>query len=168
MPSTLAAHPNSVVVSSFSKDLSIAGERLGYIALSPEIDGLEALFAACATATRTLGFVNAPAFMQRVVARCLGAQVDLALYRSNRDVLADALLEAGYELKRPAGAFYLFPRCPVEDDVADCARLREHKILCVPGAGFGRPGHLRFAYCVDRDTVARAAPLLAEISHRPR
>lgn len=163
VPSPFAAHRNTFVVASFSKDLSIAGERLGYIAISPQIDDLGTVFAACATATRTLGFVNAPAFVQRVVARCLNDTVDLSTYRRNRDVLCDALSAAGFELVKPPGAFYLFPRCPSETDLAWCARLRERRILAVPGSGFGRAGHLRFAYCVDPATVDRAVPILAKL-----
>jgi len=162
--STLAVHRNAFVVSSFSKDLSIAGERLGFIALCPEMDDMDTVFAACATATRTLGFVNAPAFMQRVVAGCLNDGVDMTTYRRNRDVLYDALVAGGFTLTKPAGAFYLFPKCPTADDVAWCGRLREQRILTVPGSGFGRAGHLRFAYCVDPATVDRAAPVLAALA----
>jgi aspartate aminotransferase len=162
VPSPFACHGNAVVVASVSKDLSLAGERLGYIVLSPELEDKDTVFAACATATRTLGFVNAPAFMQRVVAGCLDDRVDLSVYRRNRDALCETLRAAGFELAPPPGAFYLFPRCPTGDDRAWCARLREHRILTVPGSGFGRAGHLRLAYCVDPATVDRAAPLLVK------
>ena len=166
VPPTLSAHARSFVVASYSKELSIAGERLGYIAISPAVDEAERMFAACVTANRILGYVNAPAFMQRVVAQCLDAQVDLSLYRGNRDLLCDALVAAGFTLRKPAGAFYLFPRCPEPDDVACCSMLRERRVLCVPGSGFGRPGHLRFAYCVDRATVERAIPILEAFGPR--
>lgn len=160
LASVLAEYPLSIIVNSFSKDLGLAGERIGYIAISPRIPDAASLFAACATATRILGFVNAPALMQRSIMRCLDARVDLGLYRRNRDVLCAALSKGGFGVVEPLGAFYIFPQCPDPDDVACCARLREQGVIVVPGSGFGRPGHIRLAYSVDEQTAVKAAAIL--------
>jgi aspartate aminotransferase len=169
VPSMPAVYRNTVVVNSFSKDLGVAGERIGYIAIPPEADDAPALAEACTTATRILGFVNAPALMQRTVARCLssgsglGARVDVTLYQRNRDVLCAALEKAGFGVRKPQGAFYIFARCPdayAEDDVACCAALRSKGIFMVPGSGFGRPGYVRVAYSVPHETCVAAATIL--------
>ncbi len=162
LPAVFSIYPDSIIVSSFSKDLGLAGERIGYVAISPRIASTDELFAACVTATRILGFVNAPALLQRSIRTCLNARVNLDLYRSNRQVLCDALRRGGYQVVEPDGAFYIFPKCPEPDDVACCASLRERGVMVVPGSGFGRPGHIRLAYSVDRATAARAAARLAE------
>jgi aspartate aminotransferase len=162
LPAVFADYPNSIIATSFSKDLGLAGERIGYIALSPQISDAEALFSACTTATRILGFVNAPALMQRSVRTCLDARVDMDLYRRNRDVLCDGLSRGGFHVVKPTGAFYIFPRCPQADDVACCKTLRDKGVIVVPGSGFGRPGHIRLAYSVDHQTAVKAAGVLAE------
>jgi aspartate aminotransferase len=110
-----------------------------------------------------LGFVNAPALMQRVVARLQGVAVDVTPYQRNRDVLYDALTQAGFTLTKPEGAFYLFPRSPIEDDVAFCREMQEQLVLVVPGSGFGLAGHFRMAYCVAPGVVDRAVPVFAKI-----
>jgi aspartate aminotransferase len=150
-------YPNSVLVTSFSKDLGLPGERIGYIALSPRLESVDQLFSACVVTNRILGFINAPALMQRAITVCLGASVQLDTYRRNRKVLCDALTAAGISFVRPGGAFYIFPRSPDPDDVAYCRRLKDHGLIAVPGSGFGRNGHFRLAYCVDEKTVDKAA-----------
>jgi aspartate aminotransferase len=162
LPAVFADYPNSIIVNSFSKDLGLAGERVGYIAISPRIADAEALFSACTTATRVLGFVNAPAMMQRSIRTCLDARVDMDLYRRNRDVLCEGLSRGGFHVVQPTGAFYIFPRCPQGDDIACCAALRDRGVIVVPGSGFGRPGHIRLAYSVDHQTAVKAAAVLAE------
>ena len=157
-PSPAEFYDRSIVVSSFSKDLSIPGERAGYVAVHPRIEQRDELMAALIMVNRTLGFVNAAAFMQRVVARCLNALCDKSFYKRNRDLLCAALREYGYEMPPPGGAFYVFPRSPNPDDVKFVALLQEHRILAVPGCGFGRPGHFRLSYCVDRGTIERSLP----------
>lgn len=165
--SVFAACDNVVIVRSFSKDLSLAGERLGYIAISPRVDGAEELAAACTLATRVLGFVNAPTIMQRVVAGCLHAQVNVAFYQRNRDLLYDGLVASGYEVRKPLGAFYLFPKCPDEqDDLTFCDRLQQQGLLAVPGRGFGKPGYFRLSYAVKHETAERAAKILTECGSR--
>lgn len=153
VPSILAAYGNSLVASSYSKNLSLPGERIGFIAVGPEAEPLEDLLGALVLCNRILGFVNAPALMQRVIARLQGTRVDAAIYQRKRDLLYEGLAKAGYEVAKPEGAFYLFPRSPVEDDVAFVRALQEKRILTVPGSGFGGPGHFRIAYCVDERTI---------------
>ncbi len=156
VPSIMKATTNAIVVSSFSKDLSLPGERIGYLAVHPEMHEKNELLDALTLANRILGFVNAPALMQRVVAQLQGVSVDCSVYARRREVFCRVLDEAGFEYVRPRGAFYLFPRTPM-DDVEFCALLQQEKILAVPGRGFGAPGHIRLAFCVDEDVIARSA-----------
>ena len=157
VPSIFEHVRNSIVLSSFSKDLSLPGERIGYLAVHPEADDKAALLDAMTLATRILGFVNAPALIQRVVAELQDATVDNSIYARRRELFCTVLEEAGYDFIRPKGAFYLFPRTPIEDDVAFCSILQKHKILAVPGRGFGAPGHFRLAFCTDEDFIKRSA-----------
>jgi len=156
VPSIMATTKNSIVVSSYSKDLSLPGERIGYIAVHPEIHGKESLLDAMTLANRILGFVNAPALMQRVVAQLHDVSVDFSIYERRREVFCKVLDDAGFEYVKPKGAFYLFPKIPI-DDVEFCALLQEEKILAVPGRGFGAPGYIRLAFCVDEKIIAGAA-----------
>ncbi len=156
VPSILAATTNSIVVSSYSKDLSLPGERIGYIAVHPDIHEKDVLMDAMTLANRILGFVNAPALMQRVVAELQEESVDSSIYERRRKVFCDVLDGAGFEYVKPKGAFYLFPKVPI-DDVEFCAILQEEKILAVPGRGFGAPGYIRLAFCIDEDIIARSA-----------
>jgi aspartate aminotransferase len=158
IPSVWDAYPESIVVSSFSKELSLAGERIGYIAVGPEVTDRKALAGGMAIANRILGFVNAPGLMQRVVARLRNATVDVAAYARKRDLLCAGLHSAGYEFVTPPGTFYLFPRTPIPDDVAFVRALQEERILTVPGSGFGAPGHFRIAFCVPDETIENALP----------
>ena len=157
VPSILPLYPYSVVVSSFSKNLCIPGERVGYLAVSPLLDGREQLIAGVILANRILGYVNPPVVGQYILRRAVNAQVDPEIYRKRRDLMASLLTEAGYEFLMPRGAFYFFPKAPGGDDVAFAARLQEERILVVPGRGFGTPGHFRMAFCVGEDIIARAA-----------
>jgi len=156
VPSVMAATVNSIVVSSYSKDLSLPGERIGYIAVHPAMPDKAALLNAMTLANRILGFVNAPALMQRAVARLQDVSVDMSVYARRRELFCRIFDEAGFEYVRPKGAFYLFPKTPI-DDVEFCQLLLEEKILAVPGRGFGRPGHIRLAFCVDEAVIAKAA-----------
>lgn len=148
---------NSIVLSSFSKDLSLPGERIGYLAVHPDADDKKALLDAMTLATRILGFVNAPALIQRVVAELQDVSVDSSVYEKRRDMFCSILEDAGYEFIKPKGAFYLFPKTPIEDDVQFCAILQKQRILAVPGRGFGAPGYIRLAFCIDDDYIARSA-----------
>jgi aspartate aminotransferase len=160
VPPILSAYSESIVVYSYSKSLSLPGERIGYIAISPEISNKADVMNGLIFATRILGYVNAPALMQRIVAELTDAVVDVGIYARRRDAFTAILDEAGIEYAAPEGAFYLFCKIPKSqkgrDDVSDGAfvnHLKQHLILGVPGAGFGKPGWLRFAYCVDEKII---------------
>jgi len=157
VPSVMRAVDSAIVVSSYSKDLSLPGERIGYAAVHPEIEDKAPLLDAMTLANRILGFVNAPALMQRVVARLQGATVDVDAYTRRRRIFCDILQRAGYEFTPPAGAFYIFPKSPIPDDAAFVGLLQKERILAVPGRGFGMPGYFRLAFCVDEAVIQRAA-----------
>ncbi len=156
VPSVLAAYPHSLIASSYSKSLSLPGERIGYIAVNPVINGIGEIMGGLILCNRILGFVNAPALMQRVIAGLGGVKVDVDCYRRKRDLLCDGLDSVGYRVKKPEGAFYLFLRTPIADDVRFGDALQERRILTVPGSGFFGPGHIRIAYCVDDATILGA------------
>jgi len=156
VPSILALYPHSVVATSYSKDLSLPGERIGYVAVNPAADDAARLVDGIILCTRILGYVNAPALMQRLVGRLQGASVDVEIYRKKRDLLCDALGRMGYQFARPQGAFYLFPRAPGGDDLAFARALQEERVLVVPGSGFCAPGWFRIAYCVDTPVIERS------------
>jgi aspartate aminotransferase len=158
VPSPFAAHRHTVLVGSHSKDLAIPGERIGFAAVHPGADGSRELARAIAYAVRILGYVNAPALMQRLAGRLQGVSVDPAIYQRRRDLLHPALVRMGYECVRPEGAFYLFPRAPGGDDLAFTRILQERLVLVVPGIGFGVPGHFRIATCVEEEVLERALP----------
>jgi aspartate aminotransferase len=159
VPAILPLYPYAVLASSFSKNLSLAGERIGYLALSPHLENRAQLMAGFSFSNRVLGFVNPPIIGQYLVEDALGAQVDASVYARRRDVMAGVLAEAGYEFLLPKGAFYFFPKAPGGDDLAfvNGPLLRE-KILGVPGSGFAGPGYFRLAFCVDETIIRRAAP----------
>jgi len=158
VPSVLKLIPNSVVVTSASKDLSLAGQRIGYIVLGPGIENKDNLANALIMANRILGFVNAPALMQRILARCIHMSIDVNIYARRRDALCAMMDSAGLEYAPPEGAFYLFVKSPIPDDVEFCSVLQKEKILAVPGTGFGYPGYVRFAYCCEEDKIKAAGP----------
>jgi aspartate aminotransferase len=166
VPSILDSYPNSIVATSYSKDVSLPGERLGYLVVNPQAEQSELLLAAMIMANRILGFVNAPALMQKVVRQLQGHCVDVSIYQARRDRLCRGLADAGYEFVKPLGAFYLFPKSPVGDDVVFVRMLQEENILVVPGSGFGAPGYFRIAYCVDENTIENAMPGFARASQR--
>lgn len=155
-PSILAAYDNSIIVSSYSKSLSVPGERIGYLAVNPSVTDAENVIDGAILCNRILGFVNAPALMQRVIAKLQGAHVDVEEYRRKRDLLCDGLSSLGYRFQKPEGAFYLFVRSPIEDDVAFVKELLKERIITVPGSGFGGPGYFRIAYCVGDKTITNA------------
>jgi aspartate aminotransferase len=152
------AYRESLIATSYSKDISIPGERIGFVAVNPGATHRKALLGGMALANRILGFVNAPALMQRAVARLQGATADIEAYRRKRDLLCDGLGAMGYEFVKPAGTFYLFPRSPIPDDVEFVQALKAERILAVPGSGFHGPGHFRIAYCVEDAVIRKAMP----------
>jgi aspartate aminotransferase len=148
----------TIVATSWSKSLAIPGERIGYLAFSPRMPEAADLFEACTFTSRVLGFVNAPALWQWVVAEVGDQAIDVTPYRDKRDLMYEGLTRIGYQCVKPQGAFYVFPRTPIEDDVAFVRLLAEEGVLTVPGSGFGMPGHIRISLTVERETVARALP----------
>jgi aspartate aminotransferase len=153
-----AALAHTAICYSWSKAQALAGERIGFLALSPRLPDAAQLFAACAFAIRTLGFVNAPALWQLVMAEAADACVDAAAYQRKRDVLCDGLRRAGYEVRKPEGGYYVFFKSPIPDDVAFVSKLREQGVLSVPGVGFGRKGFLRLSITAPMDTIERSLP----------
>ena len=151
-------YDNTVVGYSYSKSLSLPGERIGYLVIPDEADGSEELISAATIANRTLGCVNAPSLIQKVVAKCVDAKTDLAAYDKNRQALYNGLKECGFECIKPQGAFYLFVKSPVEDEKAFCEAGKKYNILMVPGSSFACPGYVRLAYCVSYDTIVNSLP----------
>ncbi len=156
VPGVLPLYRYAVLASSFSKNLSLAGERVGYIAVSPLLEGREELVAGFILANRILGFVNPPVIGQYLMAAALGSQVDVSVYAARREAMAEVLRRAGYDFFMPKGAFYFFPKAPGGDDVAFVRRLQEEKVLAVPGSGFAGPGHFRLTFCVGENIIRRA------------
>jgi aspartate aminotransferase len=157
-PETLCLIERSVLAWSWSKAMAIPGERVGYLAMSPRLAEIAALRDAATFANRTLGYINAPAIWQCVVAAVPDATVDVAQYQAKRDLLCDALTSMGYDAPRPQGSFYVFPKTPIPDDVAFIRRLMKEGILAVPGSGFGRAGYMRLSLTIARDELERSLP----------
>ncbi|MFH0769146.1 MAG: pyridoxal phosphate-dependent aminotransferase [Chloroflexota bacterium] len=156
IPSVLRSHPHSIMVTSHSKDLALPGERIGYIAIHPDYEGREELINGFIFCNRILGYVNAPALMQNVVRHLQSVTVSVAEYQKKRDFLYSHLVEMGYSLVKPQGAFYMFPRSLIDDDVAFVRELQQWLVLTVPGRGFGTPGYFRISYCTTDETLERA------------
>lgn len=156
-------YDNTIVVASHSKDLGLAGERVGYAAVSPHCEGRRELAEAMTLANRVLGFVNAPLLIQRVLPLLQGVWAEVDYYRSLRDSLLPPLREMGYQVVEPQGAFYLFPRSPIPDDVAFVKAAQRERLLLVPGSGFARKGHFRIALCVTPEVIGRALPLFEKV-----
>ena len=161
-PNMFQIYEDTVTITSHSKDLALPGERIGYIAISPLMKNAKNLIDAAVFSNRTLGFINAPAIMQRLVARFQKNSVDILDYQNKRDAIYDILVDAGYEVVKPGGAFYIFPKSPIQDDIKFVRRLQKHHILAVPGIGFGKQGHFRLAYCVEMDVIERSRPYFKE------
>ncbi|MCY6369322.1 pyridoxal phosphate-dependent aminotransferase [Clostridium ganghwense] len=153
LPSILSIFNNSIVVNSFSKSLGLAGERIGYIAASSRINDINVFMNALSFCNRTLGFVNAPALFQKVVGDAIDAKVDIEEYKIRRDFLYENLTRLGFECVKPQGAFYLFPKALIDDDVEFAKRAIKYNLLLVPGSGFGCPGYFRMSYCVDFEMI---------------
>ena len=158
VPSIFASYEESIVITSFSKDLSIPGERIGYIAVSPMLSDKQEVLGGIALTNRTLGFVNAPALMQRALPEAIEAKVNMEEYSRKRELLCDGLASAGYEFIKPPGAFYLFPKCPGGDDTIFVEALQQENIIAVPGKAFNCPGFFRIAFCVEDKTIIHSLP----------
>jgi len=165
-PSPLHHYTKSIIVTSHSKDLALPGERIGYIAIHPDCNQREELVDGFIFCNRTLGYVNAPALMQNIVRHLQSVTVSVADYQRKRDFLYDKLIKMGYSVLKPRGAFYMFPKSPVEDDVAFVRQLQQWKVLTVPGHGFGAPGYFRISYCVDDRTLEGALAGFQKAAHK--
>ena len=161
-PQLVPAFDNSIIVTSHAKDLALPGERIGFIAINPNHRDKEELAGGFSFCNRTLGFVNAPALMQHVVRNLQGVSIDPGYYQKKRDFMYTALREMGYDTVKPEGAFYLYPKAPIEDDVAFTRDLLQWNVLVVPGRGFGTPGHFRISYCVEDWVLEGAVEGLAK------
>lgn len=157
-------YDNAIVGYSYSKSLSLPGERIGYLVIPDEAADSEQVAAAANVATRILGFVNAPSLQQRAIARCIDAKVDVSVYDKNRKLLVESLRKSGYECASPDGAFYLFVKSMEADDAAFAAKAKEFYLLVVPGSSFSCPGYVRISYCVDYDTIVRSLPAFEKLA----
>lgn len=164
VPSVFKLFRNSIVVTSHSKDLALAGERIGYIAIHPESKDAALLFEGLVFCNRTLGFVNAPALMQRLVTHLQKEKPNVAVYQEKRDLLYEHLTSLGFTMVKPRGAFYLFPRSPLPDDVEFVRMAQKYNILLVPGSGFGLPGYFRLSYSVSKEMILNALPAFTELA----
>ena len=157
-------YENTIVGYSFSKSLSLPGERIGYLVIPSQVSDYEQMFEAAGVATRVLGFVNAPGLQQKAVARCLNEQTDISYYARNRETLYNGLKELGFSCILPEGAFYLFMKSPVPDEKAFCEAAKKYNLLIVPGSSFGCPGFVRIAYCISYETITGSLPKFAELA----
>ena len=149
---------NTLVSYSWSKSLSLPGERMGYVLVPSDLDDFDRVYAAVAGAGRSLGYVNAPSLFQRVCAACADETSDISIYETNKNLLLHSLRDMGYQIVEPGGTFYMFPRTLDADDVAFAERAKAYNLLIVPGCGFGCPGHVRISYCVPTERIERALP----------
>lgn len=164
VPFVTRYYKNTAVCYSYSKSLSLPGERIGYLLIPDEMENSREVFQAATIANRVLGCVNAPSLMQRVIQRCVDAEVDVAAYDRNRNRLYAGLREYGFSCIKPEGAFYLFVKSPVEDEAEFCRVCKEHHVLVVPGSSFACPGYVRIAYCVSYEQIERSMPAFKKIA----
>jgi len=164
VPFILKLYKNSFIGYSYSKSLSLPGERIGYIAVNGEMDNFKDVIASLNVANRILGFVNAPSLFQRVIGRTLGAEVDVNIYKKNRDLLYNHLISLGFQCIKPEGAFYLFPKTLIEDDKKFAQIAKKYNILLVPGTAFGCPGYCRIAYCIGYDKIEKSLQAFTKLA----
>lgn len=157
-------YKNTVVGYSYSKSLSLPGERIGYLVIPDEMEDSETVIAAAGIANRILGSVNAPSLMQKVIARCVDAEVDVAAYDKNRKALYQGLTDCGFQCVKPEGAFYLFVKSPIPDEKEFCEAGKKYNILMVPGSSFACPGYVRLAYCVSHETILNSLPRFRKLA----
>lgn len=164
VPCLLKYYKNTFIGYSYSKSLSLPGERIGYVVINNNMDEFDKIVDSLNIANRILGFVNAPSLFQRVVAKCLDSEVDINIYKKNFDLLYNHLIALGFTCVKPHGTFYLFPRTPIEDDKKFCEDAKKFNLLLVPGSSFGCPGHVRISYCVSYDTVKNSLPAFEKLA----
>lgn len=163
VPCILNYYENSFIGYSYSKSLSLPGERIGYIVINPNIADFDEICSALNIANRVLGFINAPSLFQRVIKESLELEVDVSIYKRNRDLLYNHLTSIGFECLKPQGAFYLFPKAPIDDDVKFCEDAKKLNILVVPGKSFGCPGYFRLSYCVSYEKIEKSLKAFEEL-----
>ena len=161
-------YDNSFVCYSYSKSLSLPGERIGYVAINNNMNDFEEMTAALSIANRILGFVNAPSLFQKVIKKSLNLEVDVNIYKKNRDLIYNHLINIGIKCEKPQGAFYLFPKCPIEDDKKFCEEAKKFNILLVPGSVFKKQGYFRLAYCVSYETIVNSLPAFSKLMEQYR
>ena len=164
VPFLLKYHKNSFIGYSYSKSLSLPGERIGYVVANSEMDDYENIIQSLNVANRILGFVNAPSLFQRVIGRILGAEVDVNIYKKNRDLLYNHLISLGFECVKPQGAFYLFPKSLIPDDKAFAEAAKKYNLLIVPGSSFGCPGHFRLSYCISYEKIEKSLQAFTKLA----
>ncbi len=164
VPSVFKHIKNVIVATSHSKDLALPGERIGYLAVSPNCEDAQKIMDGLIFCNRTLGYVNAPALMQRLVAELQEESIDLQMYQDNRDLLYNHLISLGFEVNKPQGAFYFFPKSPLEDEVEFVNIAKKYNILLVPGRGFGLPGYFRISYCINPEVIKNSLPAFAQLA----
>ena len=164
VPFLLKYNKNSFIGYSYSKSLSLPGERIGYVVANSEMDDYENIIQSLNVANRILGFVNAPSLFQRVIGRILGAEVDVNIYKKNRDLLYNHLLSLGFECVKPQGAFYLFPKSLIPDDKAFAEAAKKYNLLIVPGSSFGCPGHFRLSYCISYEKIEKSLQAFTKLA----
>lgn len=161
-------YDNSFVCYSYSKSLSLPGERIGYVVINDKMMNFKEVTVALSIANRILGFVNAPSLFQKVVKRSLNLEVDINIYKKNRDLIYSHLTSLGIECEKPKGAFYLFPKCPIENDKKFCEEAKRFNILLVPGSVFKKEGYFRLAYCVSYETIVNSLPAFSKLIEQYR
>lgn len=157
-------YDNTIVGYSFSKSLSLPGERIGYLVIPDQVKDSELVLQAANVANRILGFVNAPTLQQKLIAKCLDAKTDISYYDRNRETLYQGLLDCGFECIKPEGAFYLFMKAPIQDEKEFCGVAKKYNLLLVPGSSFACPGYVRIAYCVSYETIVNSLPKFKELA----
>lgn len=157
-------YDNTFICYSYSKSLSLPGERIGYVIIPNEMEDFEKVYAAVCGAGRALGYVCAPSLFQKVVAKCADVTADISVYKKNRDLLYEGLIKLGYKCVKPEGAFYLFPKALEEDAYAFCERAKKYNLLLVPGDDFGCPGHVRISYCVKTEQIINSLPAFEKLA----
>lgn len=164
VPCLLKYYKNTFIGYSYSKSLSLPGERIGYVVVNNDMDDFDSVLAGLNVSNRILGFVNAPSLFQRVIAKTIDAKVDVNIYKKNRDLLYNHLIELGFTCVKPQGAFYLFPKSPIPDDKKFCEDAKKFNLLIVPGSSFGCPGYVRLAYCVSYETIKNSLPAFDKLA----
>lgn len=166
VPYVTRYYDNTIVAYSYSKSLSLPGERIGYLVIPSELEDSAFVFDTAANANRIIGCVNAPSLQQKVIGRCVDVKVDLEYYDRNRTALYEGLRTCGFDCVKPEGAFYMFMKSPVEDEAEFCRAAKEYNILMVPGSAFACPGYVRLAYCVSHKTIENAIPAFRQLAER--